>query len=175
MMMRKLLVLALVLSVAGLANAGLSTTILVTDKLSAVVDTDAQTITFVGLAPLANAAGAITGLSLNMVLDTTDALAYVSSHSGIGLMGTGFEENVGDWVAFSAVNTSGVIGNLVTYSYAGSPTTATLFNHMDWGASEVSLRGDTSNTNLDGMVITIPEPMTMLLLGLGGLFLRKKK
>jgi len=176
--MRKLLVLALVLSVVGLANAGLSTTNLVPNRLDAVVDTVAQTITFVGLAPAPSAAGAITGLAINMVLDVAadyGALAYVSSAAGFTpTLGDGFEAAPGDWAGYSAMNVNGIIGNLVVFSYTGTPGKATLYSSPDWGAAEVGIRGDVSATSLDGKVIIIPEPMTMLLLGLGGLFLRKK-
>jgi hypothetical protein len=180
MMMRKLLVLALVLSVVGLANAGLSTTNLVPDKLDAVVDTVAQTITFVGYNTTgANAIGAITGLALNIILSpiaSDSAITYNLAQTlpaTWSLTGEGFEIAAGDWVCYGGNSTNGVVGTLAVFGYAGAPVKATLYSSGDWGNAEVGIRGS-AMTSLDGKVITIPEPMTMLLLGLGGLFLRKK-
>jgi hypothetical protein len=166
-MMKKLLVLALVLGVAGLASAGLAFKVNGTDVA------DGGSI---------NATGAI---SLEIVNDE-----LISGSWDIG------------WIGVTAGATSGWLDGTVGSNMVGTWTLAV--DGPDGGAmywyteQTVAAVGSTAigsmytigfnangavlvevyNADFDtvqaSMTIT-PEPMTMLLLGLGGLFLRKKK
>jgi len=176
--MKKLLALILVLGMASLAGAGLQTLV---PGLDVDVDTDAKTITFIAPAAAATDGGSVIGLGLGVMVPDAGAIGFVSTAFGTGGEGMpgadlGYPE--GSWAAYSGVNLTGNgnIGVLAVFSYAGDPTKVDLFNEemIGLGNSEVSFR-DGSTVSLAGMSIIIPEPATMALLGLGGLFLRRRK
>lgn len=60
----------------------------------------------------------------------------------------------------------GDVINLGTYVGGGAP----------WGGSNMTLKLNAVDTPLTGLAVTVvPEPMTVALLGLGGLFIRRRK
>jgi len=175
--MRKLLVLALVLSVVGLVNAGLSTQNLVTG-LDAVVDDVALTVQIV-------ATENVTTIVIGSLIPDVGALtpgfikAGMSGGPGADPIGMGMTTYpAGCIVGMSATTGTaiGVQGTLYTFSYSDMPMVnlITLGEELEWGLSGAAVTFESGREeSLIGETI-VPEPMTMLLLGLGGLFLRKK-
>jgi len=177
--MKKLLVLILVLAMTSLAGAGLQT---LTQGLDVNVDTDLKTITFIGTSAAAGNPDSVISLSLGVMTPDAGGVDWVSTSSnfptgGAGMEGSDLGYPEGSWAAFSAVDTSGTgrIGMIAVFSYEGDPSRVVLSNEeiIGLGNSEVSFR-DGTIISLAGMEIIIPEPASMLLLGLGGLFLRRK-
>ena len=182
--MKKFVVLMLVLSMASLANAGLVTTILV-PGFNAVVDTTAKTITFVGTATTIGDPLSVTSVSLSVLSPDAGSVAYVSTSAGLTLTGSGNVDNIGyapgSWISYSAYSSNGAVGNLAVFSYTGSPTKVTLLDETIVGLANAEVgfyNGGGSAVSLNGKEIAfsaVPEPATMVLLGLGGLLLRRKK
>jgi hypothetical protein len=169
-MMKKLLVLALVLAVAGFANAGLT--------LTKAVDGKSLAITGAGND------GVFLGLFLVTVGGTVDvAMIYPGTGAENGLV------TDADALAFlnGAMNGKGILSGaisqyrVVNFSDATDPFTypngslATVTANSVVKVFAFDLDGvDLGTGQGDGAYTLVPEPMTMLLLGLGGLFLRKK-
>jgi hypothetical protein len=157
-MMKKLLVLALVLSVVGLANASLS--------LSA--DLVSKTISVEGLFDqdaylLLTSDGGVTEAMMGIAAGAASADTGMSATDFAGAVGLNIE---GTGVAFVFATFPGEAykdGQYLKGTYGQGATFANLYFF-----SEV--------TGESGLLesIAIPEPMTMVLLGLGGLFLRRK-
>jgi hypothetical protein len=180
-MMKKLLVLALVLSMVGLANAGLS---LETDYDGRAL-LPSETVTFKVLATdlmvstygnypyfvvvAMPDAGAITGGvaivtpqtgDLNMIDNTLVDFFPVTGQAGIG----GFVGSSSTTVGYMV---QGITIDEIQF-HCNGPIDAVV---------QLWVSGDFATFEMIDSVIVkqIPEPITMVLLGLGGLFLRKKK
>lgn len=167
--MKKLLVLALVLSIAGFANAGFS--------LNAA-KTEVNPGEVVSI-QLVNDLGGISGFGLGYVivpegvegvLTGADLLPAAGNQSGATAyteagFGTGFEVSLAD-------TTPGGAGLV-----AGPQIVFTYIAPMAEGVYSVVFYNDALGYDAPeatAAITVIPEPMTMLLLGLGGLFLRRK-
>ena len=168
--MKKLLVLTLVLALASVASAALTTTILVNGSafdpatdIAAVGD--AVTVKVGNDAP---SAGGTTGLKMTASAAESGAISLLGTWMLPGT-GSNVEDLGGGSLRFNWAD--GTIGLNVT----GDWCQATF--DIPSGASQVVLSfvGTMFGATPSGATITIPEPMTVALLGLGGLFLRRRK
>jgi hypothetical protein len=135
----------------------------------------------IGISPLANAA-----LTLNQVnsktatVETDSSLAlgfYLSIPSTIDYsietappFEVGPIEDLGDgldWIPVFSISPEPPVGTLATFTLAGPEIFAL-------GSYELNLWDDTTANNL-GTLTIVPEPATLMLLGLGGLLIRKRK
>jgi hypothetical protein len=167
-MMKKLLVLTLVLAIGPLASAGLEVMVngVVADEHKVdgqveiginAVDEPATIAPFIAISGPAtlDAVGVNTiGDGLIMAIDDADIKAL------LGADALAFAELVILQVPPVIMNGPVVTGMLVTYA-GPDPVTVSLINSDTFE--------EIASTSL------VPEPMTLALLGLGGLFLRRRK
>jgi len=152
--MKKLITLALVLGVVGLANAGLSL-----DKV------DAKT------ASLVNASDTIVGANYYITVSQTltDYVITLNANSNpTGGSTIGAKEVYGDgldWYFLTFITTDG-----------SKPMKAGEWLNVvaKAGKGEVQMWDATGMETITSAVTVVPEPMTMALLALGGLFVRRK-
>ena len=178
--MKKLLALVLVLAMVSAASAG---TITITPADStADVDTDVV-ITVVTTGYAATFPGAINILEFSITGDLDSSVASVGtldtalqtplfSHGSVGTGGTLISMIQGN------AGTGNYITNQTIYTFTvdvGS-TQGTLTIDVAEGYWFRARNGsDISTTIVAGEIEVVPEPMTVALLGLGGLFLRRRR
>jgi hypothetical protein len=176
-MMKKVLILMLVLGMASLANAGI--VVVTPDMVSASIETDPIDVAVVQQAHFVGVTGA--GAISNELLLYGGNLAAFTDFTGADPdLTAGVDFWIGEYVAANAGFAGGpstkiyfaeyfdstdppadVIGQLVTFD-VGAP------------GAEVYLIDPDLATGVFSAVV-IPEPITFALLGLGGLFLRRRK
>jgi len=179
--MRKLLVLALVLGVVGLANAGLQISVngqVAPDEITLV---QSQTIT---LDITASGGQLGSGFFLDMMgpgmIAVGNALQYVHYTTVAPIVpkpAADYVIDLGNAVGADQTIMLDLLKPGETPNTLPNGTVVDLMTLHCEGPGKVTLTlWDTNNAQvLDILTITqTPEPMTMLLLGLGGLFLRKK-
>jgi hypothetical protein len=176
--MKKLLVLALVLSMATLASASLS---IVGIPAGPITVGDTFTMSIVSSAPIAFGDGtdwagwglvtetALAGIAGGVSTVPTEPGFVI--YDGV-LAGAGFTPPVG---------TEGVSGALSVTGAAvpaGTIFDSITFTAQNAGTAHLTLVGtmdyDVLTTLATGSIVITPEPVTMALLGLGGLFLRRR-
>lgn len=167
--MKKLLVLALVLSVASLATAGLtlgtagSTASIVSDNA------DAYNIAISWTSTLDVASAGLTAMAAAGNLSEVQDFGVNDMGAAFGLPQLGIQQVYAVNVASS---TAGVLqpgaGYEVTFNGIAG------FGETDMGMGQVNLIDSTSGA-LVASAYVVPEPATMALLGLGALVLRRKK
>ena len=160
--MKKFLVLALVLSVASLATAGLTITAPATvnagDAYQIVLSGLAGDVVSVGLYDVGNADGIPTGWVI-------EAAAGNLAGVGVAFPSYGGPEVLIDDLLGDGVQT----GTWVTLDMvAGAAGTSLVWDLWDYNAGSAITPGVMT-------VDFVPEPATMALLGLGALVLRRKK
>jgi hypothetical protein len=164
-MMKKLLVLTLVLGIASLASAG--TDLGDVSGLSYSVSGQEVTISGTGVIGFifnleAAASDVISDVAVNSTAfaSQNNNGAWYSSYGGVhaGISGAATSAQTGTIVTFDVK--SGTTEVDVIYHWAGSP-------FVNFGGDDVDLTGYT--------ISLVPEPATMALLGLGGLFLARRK
>jgi hypothetical protein len=174
-MMKKLLVLALVLSVVGLANAGLSLAWNEADQQVVMLSDEA----ILGGAGINNGIGVIGAMlgagSFPVRGELTGIDPTLAQYSGEDAVSFGLPYDGG--VAIAAWGKPLVDSPAGDWVYAQLLTQGLIEVEASKAIVQVDLTdGDGVATGTSLFLGTdIPEPMTMLLLGLGGLFLRKKK
>jgi hypothetical protein len=163
-MMKKLLVLALVLGMATLANATLTNGLTLNVTGTAVTVTGTSTTDW-DLVVISN-----------KTLSPLDASALNMSvaPSMSGLM-AGFSDLVAGCADDLSAYTSGAVWTITSASGETYKTGTYLTLTSTAGATVTLAQFDEGTTHLVGMQTIVPEPMTMALLGLGGLFLRRRK
>lgn len=199
--MKKMLVLALVLAVAGLANAGYGWSVLdgatnvvaqpdgsfkvaagslLTLKLVATGTTLNERVNAINVNLITDngASGMITGVTTNAAWaangqDGMDAKAFDELLVGAGMDSLGLV--AGDWAQLDRFGTGDAPANpnaIVTITYL-------MGGNAKINGAGLEVLGGFNYVHADGnplpvLNLMIPEPMTMALLALGGLFIRRK-
>jgi len=181
--MKKLLVLALVLSVATMANAGL----VLTGAPASVETGGSATVGVYSDASIAYQDGLYYVVAIETALANVDYLTGVAvcTDSGMSIMHDGGAVSMGftipegfDGVGGGAFNMDAPTGLAAQQLFSGFAVSfgqiagvanLTIFTSPDGG---VWTAAATAPITISGP--TVPEPMTLGLLALGGLFLRRK-
>jgi hypothetical protein len=181
--MKKLLILMLVLGIASTASAALSWSYsgtyaanqTITVMLSEDTRTDVSELSIAWLDDDGGNAigGSLTPGTVNPTLTNSKDAGYQGGAYGVG-------DDAGDLIsAYGAAQPpTYASGELYRFTYAlpssiPSSMTFVAYDLTDYGlVSQVDYVGASA---VDLPNFTIPEPMTIALLGLGGLFLRRKK
>ncbi|OHB57342.1 MAG: hypothetical protein A2Y12_09535 [Planctomycetes bacterium GWF2_42_9] len=170
--MKKMLVLVMVLGLASLTNAAISF--------------------YVNGSPAPAAVNINPGEVLTLQLYSGDTLAWnayviqgTDTVSGIGSLTNPINlANAGDMKSNSPYAAADGWGNGFLFGTGGSPSglpVAGIQHTVDFsspvvGTANLYLYDGTSYNELDSLAVTVvPEPVTMALLGIGGLFLRRRK
>ena len=167
--MKKLIVLSMVVAMASLATAGLSLSL----SGAGVVDTGAGTYTMLeGSTAVITVSGSGSAYYTYLALTGDVAVtADAAIATPVALAGAGDMASVGSSYGWLLTAAGGPAGPVAAGAQFTADITATGPLDAVIGVTTYSNTG--SNP---GMAITIvPEPMTLGLLGLGGLFLRRKK
>jgi hypothetical protein len=164
-MMKKLLILMLVLGMASIANAYLTPLTIGPDDIE--LHLSGTTITVVGLSALQTPNGF--GLYEEDAPSQGTVSGPVAALSAAGDLGAITLQSAYNGVDCSTLESPGgagtcTAGNWFTFEYSGS--VGDMINLYDY---------DVSYDDAVGQVEVIPEPMTIMLLGLGGLLLRRRK
>ena len=164
--MKKLLVLSLVLGMATLASATLEIS-MTANKTNLTVG-EVATITVTG--PAANWGGYI-------IVEDNGSIGALSSPAdlqGVNLFSYSDYEEAGWGFGYEITYADSTVGGI-----AAGPQWTILFSSDVEGTATVSLWDGAGTFEApEGGVLSFvvtPEPMTMALLGLGGLFLRRRK
>ena len=166
--MKKLLVLLSVLAVCGMASAALTWDVTPNGG-------DTYTVTL-------SSDVAVVGVSLGILTPDSGSIAVGTLNSGFsafldnGYDSTGSGEAAGTLVGVAGTTpaTAPISGVLYTFVYTGTGSTIDVADYPTWGYVSQVTYTDNSTESLNGQ-IAVPEPMTMALLGLGGLFIRRRR
>jgi len=174
--MKKLLVLALVLSMATLANAGLS---IVGVPAGPILVGQTFTMSIVSDATISAGVGEWAGWGL---VTETSLAGIAGGVTPVSDPGFAIFDGVAAGAGFTPpAGTEGVSGTILAVN--GPVAAGTLFSSITFTAQAAGLANITLVGTMDyaeltniaaGSILITPEPMTLGLLGLGGLFLRRR-
>lgn len=173
-MMKKLLVLSLVMAVASFASAALDLATI--EGVSYEVDAVNGIVTISGV----NVFGFNFGVMVPDAGVLTPGQLGGFGAGGVGdpagALGLGYAYGDGAIVGVSGVMTSGssLTGVLYKFSFSPEVLLITLGTETEYGLGASSIQVGQTTYDLTGYTI-VPEPMTMGLLSLGALFLRRRK
>jgi hypothetical protein len=183
--MKKTLILALVLSMVSMANAALQISVngdtLITDVMT--IPSDVLVLGIATDSPMGFGLGDWNGAALtctiNSTIDASNAVSLYPNEPGIAIfrdaaVDLGFivptypqDNGPGFTFTFTGANIPAgmIIDSIMMHCNSPILTVVTLWGSQDYEHFEV----------LDTLYVWIPEPMTLGLLGLGGLFIRRRK
>jgi len=174
-MMKKLLIFMLVLGMATMANASITLSISGPSELING-NTGSYTVSWTGPNSL---------VSVDLDILTSDANGSIGNVvivaaprdtvlDYIGAALTGPDGN--ELMIVNDLNATPLSSNLFTFDVkAHKGTGSTTLSIVEWVFQDAAWNVITGNTLNTKTVTFIPEPMTVALLGLGGLFLRRRK
>ena len=166
--MKKLLVLALVLGLASVASAALTwevSSVSIVAGSTATVKIHSSTATYAGGPAFIGVYDDVADFASFTPIGTT------TENPGAGDNAAAVKD-AGGWTGYWTINANA--GDPATLA-AGWHWTAVI-NGLKVGTNTLQLDTDGSAGAADDLVVTVtPEPMTVALLGLGGLFLRRRK
>jgi hypothetical protein len=165
--MKKVLMLSLVLGIASLANAALDLSTI--NGLSYEVSGNTVTI---------SSTLGVTGYTMALVTDDKSTLSNGNVPAGFSnLNNDGFWDSWGWDGVFASVGTAAPVTGTI-FSIDFTPSARIIYFHdsaANYSASCIAFGGLAYNLSDGSYFMTVPEPTTLLLLGLGSLMLRKRR
>lgn len=177
--MKKLIAIVMILALASVASAGIDLTWNSTptgsDTYDITLDVTGETgVSYVSINSLTVDSGTLTALSSSTLPEGLAHNGMIGDPLGVGYGAYGNE------FAIQGVDDSPVKdGTVLSFSYTGTASEAYVGNLASAYFAESLISGtdgvDYTFSELGMETIAIPEPMTMALLGLGGLFIRRRR
>ncbi len=179
--MKKLLIMMLVLCVTSLASA---TTISLTDEGTQVSANPGDTVrltissdgaTALGIISMDTVITVTTGDIISGAMNLTDCATYgwdPGFSDNPKFLGTSSVAVAGGSSNFTTGNIAALVG-YVDVAYTGGVQVVSIAAGMNWGGSY--LLDGSSPVYSQGIVEIVPEPMTIALLGLGGLLMLRRR